>query len=298
MVSVAQLVEPRIVIPVVVGSSPIVHPSFSWAMHYKLALIGKDVSQSLSPLVYQYFFSALGISFSYDTYGISENNLTNTVKELVNSDYFGFNVTNPYKRDLAFIADLSSSLVKKFSSTNVVKINSGKLSCYSTDGAGFCDHIISLVDLSNTSVIILGAGGVVPCITKEILYLGANVTVVARDVSKAKDYLCVFGNAIDIVENVRFTEPHILINATGVSCDKIASLNGYDFSNTILFYDLAYGNSASVSLRMASSTSRTSDGLGMLVYQAAYAIKIWTGIMPSKELCQQIIRDISQKSLF
>ena len=28
MVSVAQLVEPRIVIPVVVGSSPIVHPIF------------------------------------------------------------------------------------------------------------------------------------------------------------------------------------------------------------------------------------------------------------------------------
>ena len=29
MVGVAQLVEPRIVIPVVVGSSPIVHPSLS-----------------------------------------------------------------------------------------------------------------------------------------------------------------------------------------------------------------------------------------------------------------------------
>ena len=28
MVDVAQLVEPRVVIPVVVGSSPIVHPSF------------------------------------------------------------------------------------------------------------------------------------------------------------------------------------------------------------------------------------------------------------------------------
>ncbi len=33
MVSVAQLVEPRIVIPVVVGSSPIVHPSFSAGTH-------------------------------------------------------------------------------------------------------------------------------------------------------------------------------------------------------------------------------------------------------------------------
>ena len=30
MVGVAQLVEPRIVIPVVVGSSPIVHPKFSY----------------------------------------------------------------------------------------------------------------------------------------------------------------------------------------------------------------------------------------------------------------------------
>ncbi len=30
MVGVAQLVEPRIVDPVVVGSSPIVHPNRSW----------------------------------------------------------------------------------------------------------------------------------------------------------------------------------------------------------------------------------------------------------------------------
>ena len=32
MVGVAQLVEPRIVIPVVVGSSPIVHPIFFWSI--------------------------------------------------------------------------------------------------------------------------------------------------------------------------------------------------------------------------------------------------------------------------
>ncbi len=30
MVDVAQLVEPRIVIPVVAGSSPVIHPSFSF----------------------------------------------------------------------------------------------------------------------------------------------------------------------------------------------------------------------------------------------------------------------------
>ena len=34
MVGVAQLVEPRIVIPVVVGSSPIVHPKFHMSHQY------------------------------------------------------------------------------------------------------------------------------------------------------------------------------------------------------------------------------------------------------------------------
>ena len=35
VVGVAQLVEPRIVIPVVVGSSPIVHPTFSLILKNK-----------------------------------------------------------------------------------------------------------------------------------------------------------------------------------------------------------------------------------------------------------------------
>lgn len=40
MVAVAQLVEPRIVIPVVVGSSPISHPSF-FSLYFPLAIISK-----------------------------------------------------------------------------------------------------------------------------------------------------------------------------------------------------------------------------------------------------------------
>jgi hypothetical protein len=40
MVSVAQLVEPRVVIPVVVGSNPIVHPKVK-------RFIAKDLSESL-----------------------------------------------------------------------------------------------------------------------------------------------------------------------------------------------------------------------------------------------------------
>ena len=43
MVGVAQLVEPRVVIPVVVGSSPIVHPKFSRGGARAL-LVGENLS--------------------------------------------------------------------------------------------------------------------------------------------------------------------------------------------------------------------------------------------------------------
>ena len=39
MVSVAQLVEPRVVIPVVVGSSPIIHPNQQPSIQIKLSQI-------------------------------------------------------------------------------------------------------------------------------------------------------------------------------------------------------------------------------------------------------------------
>ena len=40
MVGVAQLVEPRVVIPVVVGSSPIVHPTFLVEAHSTRSQVG------------------------------------------------------------------------------------------------------------------------------------------------------------------------------------------------------------------------------------------------------------------
>ena len=39
MVDVAQLVEPRIVIPAVAGSSPVVHPTFSCKVRFEKMLI-------------------------------------------------------------------------------------------------------------------------------------------------------------------------------------------------------------------------------------------------------------------
>ena len=51
MVGVAQLVEPRVVIPVVVGSNPIVHPKLSIKINTELELIIPNLFAKVAELV-------------------------------------------------------------------------------------------------------------------------------------------------------------------------------------------------------------------------------------------------------
>ena len=53
MVDVAQLVEPRIVIPAVAGSSPVVHPTFDDGCESSSALLEKGFLGPLAQLVEQ-----------------------------------------------------------------------------------------------------------------------------------------------------------------------------------------------------------------------------------------------------
>src|ERR1700683_2707697 len=60
MVDVAQLVEPRIVIPAVAGSSPVVHPTFDNGCESSSALLEK-VLGPLAQLVEQLTLNQLGV---------------------------------------------------------------------------------------------------------------------------------------------------------------------------------------------------------------------------------------------
>jgi shikimate dehydrogenase len=56
-----------------------------------------------------------------------------------------------------------------------------------------------------------------------------------------------------------------------------------------IFYDLVYNPLDTLFLRLARATgSHTIDGLGMLVYQGAFAFKMWTGQPAPVEAMRQV----------
>lgn len=251
---------------------------------FKLALLGKSVSRSLSPVIYDYYFKELGLEFTYDLISVAEDDLLSTVNNLVSCGYTGFNVTNPYKKTLLPYVFDKSSTVAKYGCANVFAIRDSKLYCDNTDGIGFFDDVSSFYSFSGKKVIVFGAGGVAGVIIAEIISLGASVSVAARNVAKASSDLSRFENIV-VKDKIDLSHYDVVLNATGVKFKDLSSMWFGDMSNIDLYYDCSYGSDV-----ISGVDSRlVLDGRGMLVHQAAYAMEFWTGHLPSMESRSNIL---------
>ncbi len=81
MVDVAQLVEPRIVIPVVAGSIPVVHPSFNFGIYFcNLTTASNTVFVALSKSSKRMFILSITLLENYqhvmEIKKIKKNNLS------------------------------------------------------------------------------------------------------------------------------------------------------------------------------------------------------------------------------
>lgn len=260
-------------------------PSFTPFNMYKLALLGGDVSKSLSPVIYKEFFNYFGFDYSYDLISLSPHDVYDVVTDLVKKGYNGFNVTNPYKRDIVAYSDIKSDNVSVYGTANVYSVNNGVISCCNTDGIGFRHHVSGLVDFSDKKVAILGCGGVVMPILSEVVALGGVVTVVVRNISKA-EYLKSFDEDVSIISSADLSSFDIIINATGVSLRMLSSFVIGRVQPSSIYYDLSYSDT------FIGIDAESYNGIGMLVHQAAFAMHFWTGLLPPDKLRVRIIDEL------
>ena len=83
----------------------------------------------------------------------------------------------------------------------------------------------------------------------------------------------------------------VIINATSASLND-ANLNIVDevFHEGSIAYDMMYGKETTFIKQAKSQASQTSDGLGMLVEQAAEAFYIWHHIKPHTKTVIDLLR--------
>ena len=241
-------------------------------MKLKMAVIGKDVSKSLSPLMHNFILNKLGYECSYDKISIDIDNFDLEFKNVL-ENYDTLNVTIPYKIDcMKYLSNILDD-AKTFNAVNTIKCKTK--SGYNTDGMGFMLMLLNNdIDVKNKKVLVLGSGGVGRSVIKKLI--DAEAFVFAYDLNqenllKVKEEF----DGFQALEKIEIKPYDIIINCTGVGMHKSIGKspvgeNLISLANTLV--DLIYEPEESEFLRLGRiNGKKTLNGKAMLFYQAYYA---------------------------
>ncbi len=169
-----------------------------------------------------------------------------------------------------------------------------------TDGIGLLRDLKNNqhLDLTNKHILILGAGGATRGILLPLLEEQPSKIIIAnRTIEKAQELASAFSSSGDITAcgyNELDTNPFdIVINATSASLDNSLPpiLDGLVSSQTVC-YDLAYSDSPTPFTTWGQNLNakQVSDGIGMLIEQAAESYFIWRGFRPDTSELFNLLR--------
>ena len=263
----------------------------------RLAVIGKDVTKSLSPQIHKFIAKHTGNQLEYDSVSIRESEFEQTVERLFKK-YDGFNVTIPYKLSIIPYLEKIAGDAKVFGAVNTVRV--GDMSGYNTDGMGFMLMLKNnSVQVAGKEVLLLGAGGAGRSVAKKLADEGAHVFVYDTRYESSKNIESEF-EGVKAVEKIVCKPYYAIVNATGIGMHNTEGLSpvGEDLiSQCEVAVDLIYTPEKSAFLRIAENKGKMIiNGLAMLFYQAYYSQCIYfdrpADELQAKELFNKFTEEI------
>ncbi|HEU0198419.1 MAG TPA: shikimate dehydrogenase [Nevskiaceae bacterium] len=256
----------------------------------RYAVLGHPVAHSLSPRIHTAFAQACGVELSYTAIDIEPGVFATRVEELREAGYRGFNVTLPHKRAAAALAQHVADRARLAGAANTLIRSGNGWTADNTDGIGLIadlTHNLRL-ELAGLRVAVIGSGGAARGILAPLLATKPGRLVLANRSPQTPQKLAQDLASVGTIEARQYAELagqsfDLVINATSAGHQGLVpELPDRLFRAAAMAYDLNYGPAASPFLGWAEAhgAARTSDGLGMLVEQAAESFLLWRGVRP------------------
>jgi len=252
-------------------------------IEHKVGVIGWPVEHSLSPVMHNAAFAALGLSdWYYDRIAIPPDIVRLSIRELRDHGYVGINVTVPHKQE-ALYACKPDAIAQRVGAVNTIdfRTNVGT----NTDIEGLMrDLRANQISVEGQRVVVLGAGGAARAAVFGLAQHGADVIVVNRTLERAhamlKDML-IQAQVLSIAEAAA-AQPALIINATSAGMKPHDAVSPWPddvpLPAHVVVYDMVYQPAVTRFMRQAMAAGgRAINGLGMLVRQGAAAFELWTG---------------------
>ncbi len=258
----------------------------------KYAVFGHPIKHSQSPRIHTLFAQQTHqLNMTYSAQDVPAEEFELSVKDFVSNGGRGLNCTVPLK-ELAYsmASELSARAMLAKAVNTLVVSDDGQLYGDNTDGIGLIqDLTLNLqLDLGGHDILLLGAGGASRGILGPLLDQSPNRLIIAnRTVAKAETLAFEFNDcgalhARSLADLKGYTFD-LIINATAASLSNELPDIPRDILNKHgCCYDLAYGCEPTAFVRwgLEYGASKSVDGLGMLVEQAAEAFALWRGVRP------------------
>ncbi len=245
-------------------------------------VLGRPVSHSLSPVMHNAGFGALGVDAVYLPLPAADFEDFLAFERAF--PLSGVSVTAPYKADAMAIASEHAPLVRETGAANTLTRVGGRFVADNTDVDGFLEPLAD-VGLRGMRAAILGNGGAARAAARALRDRGATVTIFGRDPERAAASASRVGVSA-ATRPVPADSWDLLVNATPVGthpgdAESAFPEAGYGGS---LAYDLVYNPPETTFLREARAHGcRTIGGLDMLVAQARLQQQRWLGRAPGAD---------------
>jgi len=266
-------------------------------------IIGDPVEHSMSPVMHNAAFEALGLDYVYLPFHVRGEELKEAINGIRALNIAGLNVTIPHKMAVIPFLDKLDPLAERMGAVNTIASENGELTGYNTDAPGFLQALRAQgIEPDGKSIVILGAGGAAKGISFILAGAGASLVILNRTLSRAEELTSQIARyyhrkitAMTLNEaNLErvFGRADVLVNTTSVGMvpdvDR-TPVPGNLLNSHLAVSDIVYNPLETRLLREAKAAgARTINGLDMLVWQGALAFEKWTGQKAPFEIMKQV----------
>jgi shikimate dehydrogenase len=247
-------------------------------------IIGDPVVHSRSPAMHNAAYAACGLDWVYAAFTVPPGGAADALRGAGALGLAGLNVTMPHKTDAAAACDELTPTARRLSAANTITVGEGgRLLGDSTDGPGFLAALSELgVDPNGRRVLVLGAGGAGRAIANALGEVGAHVVVAARRKEAAFTAATLAdGEAITLDEiDGAIADVDVIVNATPLGmrgegppfdADRLGAMH-------VVFDTVYHPTETPLMVAARAKGATVTNGLSMLVHQAAVAFRVLTGV--------------------
>lgn len=259
-------------------------------MSDRYGVMGHPVAHSKSPFIHARFAAQTGQDLVYEAIHVEPDGFAEAVKAFQAGGGRGLNVTLPFKQEAFALSRVVSPQARRAGAVNTLTFGGESVRGDNTDGVGLVRDLVSNLGLEIRSlrVLLVGAGGAARGVVGPLLDERPSKLVIAnRTVSRAESLCRAFNHqgpvgsaGFDALEDGAFD---LVINATSAEISgQLPPVPESALAGGAVVYDMMYGAAPTAFLRWGRSAGARliSDGLGMLVEQAAESFFIWRGTRP------------------